>query len=236
MRGSLTGDKASFSLWTSFRLAGKVSRGRGDYEMSLNQHVLVLNRCWQAVNVCTVQRAFALLYTGHAQVVNQDENGFNTYSFKEWCDVPADLDEAASSVQTVSVRIRIPRIILLMFFDRVPNKDVKFTRQNVFERDKNTCQYCGRKFERKDLNIDHVVPRQHGGLTTWTNIVCSCIPCNSRKANRTPEQAGMHLIRRPKKPRWRPFLEIQFTKSADRSWSHFLDFAYWNVELGEDKG
>ncbi|HMP74049.1 MAG TPA: HNH endonuclease [Kiritimatiellia bacterium] len=204
--------------------------------MSLNQHVLVLNRCWQAVNVCTVQRAFALLYTGHAQVVNQDENGFNTYSFKEWCDVPADLDEAASSVQTVSVRIRIPRIILLMFFDRVPNKDVKFTRQNVFERDKNTCQYCGRKFERKDLNIDHVVPRQHGGLTTWTNIVCSCIPCNSRKANRTPEQAGMHLIRRPKKPRWRPFLEIQFTKSADRSWSHFLDFAYWNVELGEDKG
>lgn len=203
--------------------------------MSLNQHVLVLNRLWQAVNVCSVERAFALLYTGHAQVVNQDADGFNTYSFQEWCDVSQTLDGDHDSVQTISIRIRVPRIILLMFFDRVPNKDVKFTRQNVFERDKNTCQYCGKKFDRKELNIDHVVPRQHGGLTTWTNIVCSCIPCNARKANRTPEQAGMHLIRKPKKPRWRPFMEIQFTRSADRSWSHFLDFAYWNVELGEDK-
>lgn len=195
--------------------------------------VLVLNRLWQAVNVCSVERALTLLFTGHAQVVHSEASGFNTYSFREWCDF-SEREASDETLHTISIRIRIPRVILLLFFDRIPNKDVKFTRQNVFERDKNTCQYCGRKYDRKDLNIDHVVPRQHGGLTTWTNVVCSCIDCNRRKANRTPEQARMHLVRKPKKPRWRPFLEIQFTRSTHHSWRHFLDFAYWNVELGED--
>ena len=202
----------------------------------MEKHVLVLNRLWQAVNVCTVERALSLLFIGHAAVVHQDaDNNFNTFSFSEWRHFTDAAGYAeADAVRTISVRIRIPRIILLLFFDRMPSKEVKFTRQNVFERDKNTCQYCGGKFERKDLNIDHVVPRQHGGLTTWTNVVCSCIDCNSRKANRTPEEAGMRLVRRPKKPRWRPFLEIQFARSHDHSWRHFLDLAYWNVELGEE--
>jgi 5-methylcytosine-specific restriction endonuclease McrA len=201
----------------------------------MERHVLVLNRLWQAVNVCTVERALTLLFTGHAAVVHQDDdNNFNTFSFSEW----RSFSDAAGfgdpeAVKSISLRVRIPRVILLLFFDRMPNKDVKFTRQNVFERDKNTCQYCGHKYDRKELNIDHVVPRQRGGLTTWTNVVCSCIDCNSRKANRTPEEAGIRLIRRPKKPRWRPFLEIQFARSHDHSWRHFLDLAYWNVELGE---
>ncbi len=199
----------------------------------LDSPVLVLNRLWQAVNVCSAERALTLLFTGHAQVVYEGAGGFNTYTFREWCDVSPSFDEG-EMVQTIRFRIPVPRVILLLFFDRLPAKDVKFTRQNVFERDKNTCQYCGHKFDRKDLNIDHVVPRQHGGLTTWTNVVCSCIECNRHKANRTPEQAHMHLVRKPKKPRWRPFLEIQFTKTAHHSWRHFLDFAYWNVELGED--
>lgn len=199
----------------------------------LERPVLVLNRLWQAVNVCSAERALTLLFTGHAQVVYQDANGFQTFSFREWCDFkPAeDPDEV---IHTIRFRIPVPRVILLLFFDRMPAKEVKFTRQNVFERDKNTCQYCGRKFDRKDLNLDHVIPRQQGGLTTWTNIVCSCIECNRKKANRTPEQAGMHLIRKPKKPRWRPFLEVHFHKCAHHSWRHFLDFAYWNVELGQD--
>jgi 5-methylcytosine-specific restriction endonuclease McrA len=201
----------------------------------MEQPVLVLNRLWQAVNVCSAERAFTLLYTGHAQVVNQETSGFATYSFSEWCNFSQATDiQEEDTVRTVSIRLRIPRIILLLFFDRLPNKEVKFTRQNVFERDKNTCQYCGKKFDRKDLNIDHVVPRQRGGLTTWTNVVCSCITCNARKANRTPQEAGMHLVKKPKKPRWRPFMEVQFLKTADHSWRHFIDFAYWNVELGED--
>jgi 5-methylcytosine-specific restriction endonuclease McrA len=196
--------------------------------------VLVLNRLWQAVNVCTAERALALLYTGHAQVVCEDGGNFNTFSFREWCDF-SDQCDGEEAVSSISMRIRIPRIILLLFFDRLPNKEVKFTRQNVFERDKNMCQYCGHKFDRKDLNIDHVVPRHRGGLTTWTNVVCSCLDCNRRKGHRAPEEAGMRLIRKPKKPRWRPFVEVKFTRSADHSWRHFLDLAYWNVELGEDE-
>ena len=199
----------------------------------LERPVLVLNRLWQAVNVCSAERALTLLFTGHAQVVYEGAGGFQTFSFREWCDFSEPGGEEAAA-RSIHIRIPIPRVILLLFFDRLPNKEVKFTRQNVFERDKNTCQYCQRRFDRKDLNIDHVVPRQHGGLTTWTNVVCSCIECNRRKANRTPEQANMLLRRKPKKPRWRPFLDIQFSTSHHHSWRHFLDLAYWNVELGEE--
>ena len=197
------------------------------------QLVLVLNRLWQAINVCTAERALTLLYSGHAQVVCENDGNFNTFSFREWCDF-SDQYDGEEVVHTISFRIRIPRVILLLFFDRLPNKEVKFTRHNVFERDKNTCQYCGHKFDRKDLNIDHVIPRHRGGLTTWTNVVCSCVDCNRRKGSRSPEEARMRLIRKPKKPRWRPFVEVQFIKTADHSWRHFLDLAYWNVELGED--
>lgn len=199
---------------------------------STQQLVLVLNRLWQAINVCTAERALTLLYAGHAQVVLENAGNFNTFSFPEWCDF-SDQYQGDEVVNTISFRVRIPRVILLLFFDRLPNKEVKFTRHNVFERDKNTCQYCGHRFDRKDLNIDHVVPRHRGGLTTWTNVVCSCVDCNRRKGSRSPEEARMHLIRKPKKPRWRPFVEVQFVKTADHSWRHFLDLAYWNVELGE---
>ncbi len=200
----------------------------------LQSPVLVLNRLWQAVNVCTAERALTLLYTGHAQAVCEVSGGFSTYTFSEWCDFSRACPEEPAA-RTISIRIRVPRIILLLFFDRLPNKEVKFTRHNIFERDKNTCQYCKRRLDRRELNIDHVVPRQAGGLTTWTNVVCSCFDCNRRKGNRTPEQAGMRLARKPKKPRWRPFIDIQFSRTADHSWRHFLDLAYWNVELGDDE-
>ena len=112
--------------------------------------------------------------------------------------------------------------------------EVKFTRHNIFERDQNTCQYCGRAFDRTDLNLDHVIPRDRGGPTTWENIVCSCVECNTRKANSTPQEAGMSLIRKPKRPKWRPFVQINFTLHRHDSWKHFIDLAYWNVELGEE--
>lgn len=201
--------------------------------MAMENRVLVLNRLWQAVDTCSVERALTLLYTGHAQVVSETNGEYNTFSFGEWCHIHSEAD-GEDFIRTISIRIRIPRIIVLCFFDRLPRKEVKFTRNNVFERDKNTCQYCGKHFDRKDLNIDHVVPRQRGGRTTWTNVVCSCVPCNRRKGSRTPEEARMHLIRAPRKPKWRPFVEITFNQPADHSWRHFVDLAYWNVELGQD--
>lgn len=200
---------------------------------ALTQHVLVLNRLWQAVNVCTARRALTLLFQGHAQVVlNAPDGSFRTYSFNEWRDVPTEADE--ETVHTISFRIRVPRVILLLVFDRLPKKEVKFTRHNIFERDRNQCQYCGGTFDRKDLNLDHVIPRDRGGPTSWENIVCSCIGCNTLKANRTPVEAGMQLVRKPKRPKWRPFVQINFTLQQHDSWKHFIDLAYWNVELGED--
>jgi 5-methylcytosine-specific restriction endonuclease McrA len=93
---------------------------------------------------------------------------------------------AAEGVHTPSRLIRLPRVILLTYFDRLPCKELKLTRSNVYDRDKSTCQYCGKGFPREELNLDHVIPRDRGGKTTWENIVCSCIPCNTRKANRLP--------------------------------------------------
>ena len=200
----------------------------------LSQHVLVLNRLWQAVNVCTVRRALSLVFEGHAQVVFATGAGeFQTYNFAEWRDFSQRRPDP-ESINTISFKIRVPRVILLVMFDRLPKKEVKFTRHNIFERDKNTCQYCGRVCERPELNLDHVIPRDRGGPTNWENIVCSCIPCNTRKANRTPPEAGMHLIRKPKRPKWRPFVQVNLGLPYHDSWRHFLDLAYWNVELGED--
>ena len=203
----------------------------------LCDQVLVLNRLWQAVHVCSVRRALTLLFEGDAQVVFGSGDGdFRTLNFQQWRDLSAADPDADSSVGTVSFRIRVPRVILLLGFDRFPKKEVKFTRHNLFERDRNTCQYCGKVFDRRDLNLDHVVPRDRGGPTTWENIVCSCIPCNTRKANRTPAEAHMHLVRKPKRPKWRPFVQVSFGASIHDSWRHFLDVAYWNVELGSEVG
>jgi len=200
----------------------------------LDRQVLVLNRLWQAINVCSVRRAFALLCDGHAQIVHAEDGNFLTHDFSSWQDFSRRKPESDDEmVHTISFKIRIPRVIVLMLFDRMPRKEVKFTRHNIFERDKNTCQYCGKHFDKRDLNLDHVVPRDRGGATTWENIVCSCIPCNTRKANRLPHEAGMKLLRKPARPKWRPFLHITFDAKVHESWRHFIDFAYWNVELGD---
>jgi 5-methylcytosine-specific restriction endonuclease McrA len=199
----------------------------------LNQHVLVLNRLWQAVSICTARRALTLLFSGHARVVLGDESGdFQTFDFKEWRDL-SEQQPHPESIHTVSLKIRVPRVILLAMFDRLPKKEVKFTRHNIFERDKNTCQYCGEMFDRKDLNLDHVIPRDRGGPTSWENIVCSCVWCNTKKANCTPREAGMRLIRKPKRPKWRPFVQVTLGLNHHESWKHFIDLAYWNVELGD---
>ncbi|MGH7997179.1 MAG: HNH endonuclease [Opitutaceae bacterium] len=201
-------------------------------ETVLDQPVLVLNRLWQAVNVIGARRAFALLARGHAQVVHHHEDDFRTFSMLDWIDFSESnppLDGTA--VRTPSRTIRLPRVILLSFFDKLPCKELKLTRNNVFERDKNTCQYCARALPREQLNLDHVIPRNRGGKTTWENIVCSCVRCNTRKANRLPHEAGMRLVRKPVRPKWRPVISLLLGNQRHEMWKDFLDLAYWNVEL-----
>jgi 5-methylcytosine-specific restriction endonuclease McrA len=123
---------------------------------------------------------------------------------------------------------------VLVAFDRMPKRHVRFSRINIFARDAFTCQYCGGRPPRPELNLDHVVPRSQGGRTTWENVVCSCVDCNRRKGGRTPEQARLRLLRRPSRPRWTPLVNLMLSSVRYQEWRPFLnvvDAAYWNVEL-----
>ena len=110
-------------------------------------------------------------------------------------------ENPVDGIQTVRLSLLIPKVLLLRAYDRLPIREMKFNRQNLFERDGFKCQYCNKIFQAQELNLDHVIPRDRGGQTSWENVVTSCIRCNSRKGNRLPHEAGMRLVRRPQKPR-----------------------------------
>jgi len=191
--------------------------------------VLVLNSLYQAVQVTGVRRAFRLFYAGRARAVTPD---FSSYDFENWCDLPPRSDDEV--IRTPTRAIRIPKVIQLIHYDRLPSREVRFTRRNIFYRDRNRCQYCGGIFRQKDLNLDHVVPLSRGGKSTWDNVVCACVPCNTRKGDRTPEEAGMRMVRRPKKPAGHPMLRATWIGPCPDEWKTYLDEAYWNVELHDD--
>ena len=203
---------------------------------ALNSKVLVLNRLWQVIDICSVRRAICLLYLRHAQVVLKEGGSFYTFGFEEWRDFSQNSADNGDVIRTITYKIKVPRVILLMIYDKLPPREVKFTRRNIYRRDKNTCQYCGKTFRPEELNIDHVVPLSRGGKDTWENVVCSCISCNLRKGNKTLKEAGMRLIRKPKKPEWGTFIKENLANIKEESWKSFLDVAYWNVELDQDKG
>lgn len=196
--------------------------------LDLGGKSLVLNRSYLPVHVTTVRRAFSLLYRGVAKAVDEQ---YRTFDFRDWSEL-STID--CESVGLVAGLVRVPRVILLVSFDRVPRREVRFSRHNIFMRDGNSCQYCGARKARSDLNLDHVVPRSRGGLTTWENIVCACLECNRMKGGRSPEEAGMRLQRRPRRPSWTPFVARNMAGTCYREWRPFLggiDAAYWNVEL-----
>ncbi len=184
--------------------------------------VLVLNRFWQAVHTCSARRAVHLLCLGHAQVVQvEGEEKFQTHDLGSWIGYSAD-SAAEEVIHGVRVTLRVPKIVVLGIYDRLPRLEVKFTRRNVFLRDKFTCQYCTKVLPEGQLNLDHVLPRDKGGRTTWENIVTSCIRCNTRKANKLPHEANMHPLRKPIAPRWRPLFGMHENGLGDESWSHFI--------------
>jgi 5-methylcytosine-specific restriction endonuclease McrA len=118
----------------------------------------------------------------------------------------------------------------------MPKGHIRFTRLNIYIRDKNTCQYCGKKFARSELSLDHVIPRAHGGKSTWDNIVCCCSNCNHEKGGRTPQEVHMKLLQKPKKPNWTPFFKISMDELKHKEWLPFLnmvDISYWHTELLE---
>ena len=197
----------------------------------LNTKVLVLNRSYFPVHVTSVRRAFSLLYQGVVEVVDQH---YHTFDYESWSALSASVHD--ETIGLIDRAIRVPRVILLVSYDRVPRRRVRFSRFNVFARDKNTCQYCGKRFVRQELNLDHVIPRSQNGLSTWENVVCSCFRCNRLKGGRRPEEAGVKLVTKPVQPEWTPFMLETFSFKRYREWLPFLnevDAAYWNTELLE---
>ena len=192
----------------------------------LDGHVLVLNRVFQAVQITSVRRAFTLLYKGQVRAVDSE---YRTYDFVNWADIPVQPTD--NYVRTPNRIIKIPHVVQLLAFDRLPRQEVKFSRGNIYLRDGNRCQYCGRKFASSELSLDHVVPISRGGKSTWENVVCACLPCNVRKGNKLlSESDHMKLIRQPVRPKWHPLHRLQGRTFPD-IWKNFLDEAYWNVEL-----
>ncbi len=206
--------------------------------IALESSVLVLNKFFAAVHVVNAKRAFAMLCKESAEVVSIDGGQYNSYDFTSWVDVSTFKEECDlpdenryESIKTFSLEIRVPKIIRLIVYDKLPKATIKFNRKNIFARDKNRCQYCGKKVPTSELSLDHVIPRTQGGTSSWKNIVCACTNCNKHKGGRRPEEAGMKLICKPVKPRHCPLIQLKLGSNKYNSWKQFLNNAYWDVPL-----
>ena len=166
-------------------------------------HALVLNASFEPLHVVTWQRAIQLLFQGKVEVVEE-----------------SDLE-----VRTVRMTIKVPAVLRLLNYVPLTRRKqiVRFSRANIFLRDHHRCQYCNGKHAKNNLTLDHVIPIVQGGRKSWDNIVTACKPCNQRKGGRTPQQAGMHLVRRPRQPTWLPTasLTLGITRTPER-WKIYL--------------
>jgi 5-methylcytosine-specific restriction endonuclease McrA len=202
---------------------------------ALSLSVLVLNRSFVAVHITNVRRAITLLFRQLAEVVHIEQGQFAAHSLDSWRELSALRSEFRGPeedwVRAVGYDLQAPRVIRLVSCDRGPRQGLRFNRRNVFARDGNQCQYCGRSFPTSELSLDHVVPRSRGGVTSWENIVCACVACNVRKGGRTPQEARMNLVRHPVKPKRSPLLSIKLGNPKYESWKSFVDSAYWLVDL-----
>jgi len=204
-------------------------------QSGLDCSVLVLNKHYLAIRIVGVRRAFSLLFRQLAEVVAFEDGKYSAYDFQSWCEVSEFKrtfePEGHDWVSTVNFHVAVPRIIRLLFYDRLPRNNVKFNRRNIFARDKNSCQYCGKRYPTSELSLDHIIPKSMGGSSAWENVVCACTKCNVKKGGRTPKDAGMTLIQKPVRPKRNPSIHIHLGHQRYRSWKQFLDNAYWSVEL-----
>ena len=201
----------------------------------LDEKVLVLNRLYTAIRVISARRAFVMLCKDVAEVISVEEGRYLNYDFESWTEVAALQrqfePDAHAWIRTPRFEIAVPKIIRLLGYDRLPRQQVKLNRRNLYARDANQCQYCGRHFPTRELTIDHVVPRVQGGAHCWENLVCACVKCNARKGGRTPGEAHLKLVRKPVRPRRNPVVTLRLGSAKYQTWRAFLNEAYWTVEL-----
>ena len=164
----------------------------------INRSVLVLNQNYEPLNICRARRAIVLVYEGKAEML-EDGSGF---------------------IHSASCEFPLPSVIRLSYIIKRPRPKRRLTRLEVFNRDRYTCQYCGK--EARQLTLDHVLPRYRGGDQTWENVVSACIPCNRRKAGRTPKEAGMRLMNCPCPPRDHLPFYIPLPLKTQTQWQKYL--------------
>lgn len=188
---------------------------------TLNQPtVLVLNRHWQAIHVKTPADAFCMMATDAATALDISESGFIPMKWRDWLTLPVrDFDTA---VNTARGRVRIPTVVVAARYAKVPLRRPRLGPRGIWERDEGVCQYTGRKLERHEANIDHVVPRSRGGATSWQNCVLAHREVNSRKADRLPHEAGLRLLRPAAAPRAVPAGMLIRNQHGVADWKHFL--------------
>jgi hypothetical protein len=210
----------------------------------MQTNVLVLNSSYVPIYVTNIKKSMRLLFKDKAEVISVEDGKFANYNFSSWEEVSL-FNKAAwdkygkyNYFEHNKSVLGIPKIIRLTGYNKIPVK-IKLSRRNIILRDNHTCQYCNKKFALASLNIDHIQPKSKGGKNSWENLTCSCIKCNSHKRDRTPKQAGMKLLRQPKKPTiflmFKRYSEI-FLNDNFEEWKSFFpeDFLaeiYMTIEL-----
>jgi 5-methylcytosine-specific restriction endonuclease McrA len=184
----------------------------------LNDSVLVLNKNWQAIDTMNVETAFCNIVRGVATAI--DTETMYPVTFKEWMKLP--IRESDKSVGTVHGLVRVPTVIACVTYDQMPKKYPKFNSQNVRKRDGNRCQYTDRLLAPGEGDLDHVMPLSRGGPDTWDNVVYADRKVNQAKADKTPEEAGLKLLRKPKAPRQVPAMLLIEPRADKPEWNHFL--------------
>ena len=200
----------------------------------LSSRVLVLNKSWVAFDIWSLEHAITKLFntdtkgTPRAKIVNVED--FTLYEWEDWAKLQPK--EGEKAIKTSTDGFKVPEIIVLTNYNKHPKPRMNFSRKALYKLYKYQCQYCGDRFSSEILTIDHVLPRSQGGKTSWENCVLSCVDCNSKKANRTPEQAKMKMLcGTPKKPTIKLF---DVGKVKCKSWESFLSEVYWSVDIGEE--
>ena len=185
---------------------------------------LVLNKLYIPLHIISWKRSVSLLYQGIAKSLDQDMIPYEYNDWIEYCNLPGFDETYYKYVHSSTVSIAIPDILVLKNYDRLPRRDTKYTRENLFHRDSYKCAYCGKKFKKGELTVDHILPRSKGGKNDWKNTITSCKPCNNIKADRTPEQARMKLLYMPREPKWADsFSKTRSNPSIRPNWIKFLD-------------
>ena len=186
--------------------------------------VLVLNRHWQAIAARPPAVAFAQMMTGAACGLDIDQalgTLLPVRSWAEWARLPVRSHDAFA--RTVRGAVRVPTVVVLARYGQVPRRRPALSARAIWERDGRRCQYTGRLLAPGEGNIDHVVPRSRGGATSWENCVLACRQVNSRKADRTPEEVGLRLLRDPQAPRELPVTLLLRNRHQVADWELFLD-------------